>query len=281
MREIHVKRIIEEIARLCIEANSYLDESVAAALLQAHGAEISPVGQRVLTQILRNIEIAAKEQMPLCQDTGVAVVFIELGQDLHIVGGNLNEAIHEGVRRGYSVGYLRKSLVAHPFSARENTGDNTPAVLHIEIVPGDTIKITVVPKGGGSENMSQYKNLPPAAGADGILDFVCEVVDQAGANACPPIIVGVGIGGTMEHATLLAKKSLLRPIGQQHSEPEVAALEGAILERINCLGIGPQGLGGLVTALSVHLEVYPCHIASLPVAVNLQCHSARHKTVIL
>jgi len=239
------------------------------------------VGRKVLDRILENVRVAASEGMPLCQDTGVAVVFVELGQEVQVVGGDFNEAIHEGVRRGYTDGYLRKSLVVHPFSSRENTGDNAPAVIHVEIVPGDALKITVVPKGGGGENMSQYKNLPPAAGVDGIVDFVAEVVDRAGANTCPPVIVGVGIGGTMEQATLLAKKSLLRRVGQPHPDPETAALEAAILERVNRLGIGPQGLGGRVTALAVHVEAYPCHIASLPVAVNLQCHSARHKTVVL
>ena len=281
MKEIPVDRITEAVAHLCVEANYYLGEDVVAALRRARETEVSPVGRKVLDRILENVRVAASEGMPLCQDTGVAVVFVELGQEVQVVGGDFNEAIHEGVRRGYTDGYLRKSLVVHPFSSRENTGDNAPAVIHVEIVPGDALKITVVPKGGGGENMSQYKNLPPAAGVDGIVDFVAEVVDRAGANTCPPVIVGVGIGGTMEQATLLAKKSLLRRVGQPHPDPETAALEAAILERVNRLGIGPQGLGGRVTALAVHVEAYPCHIASLPVAVNLQCHSARHKTAVL
>ena len=239
------------------------------------------MGKAVLDQIIRNAEIAAQGELPLCQDTGFAVVFLELGQDVHIVGGDLYEAINEGVRKGYQEGYLRKSVVDRPFSARVNTRDNTPAVIHTEIVPGDRLKITVAPKGGGSENMSYLRMFPPAAGRQGIVDWVVECVDKSGANPCPPIIVGVGIGGTIDQTTLIAKKALLRPVGQPHPDPEVADLEAEILDRVNRLGIGPQGLGGKVTALAVHVDTFPCHIASMPVAVNIQCHSARHKEAIL
>jgi fumarate hydratase subunit alpha len=281
VREISTEQITREVARLCIEANYHLGGDVLAALRNAREREVSPVGQAVLDQILQNAEVAAQGELPLCQDTGLAVVFLELGQDVHIVGGDLYEALNEGVRQGYQGGYLRKSVVDRPFSARVNTRDNTPAVIHTDIVPGDRLKITVAPKGGGSENMSYLKMFSPAAGRQGIVDWVVECVDKSGANPCPPIIVGVGIGGTMDQTTLLAKKSLLRPVGQPHPDPEVAELEAEILERVNGLGIGPQGLGGRVTALAVHVETFPCHIASLPVAVNLQCHSARHKEAML
>jgi fumarate hydratase subunit alpha len=258
-----------------------LGEDVLNALRDARQKEVSPVGQAVLDQILQNAEIAAQGELPLCQDTGLTVVFLELGQDVHITGGDLYEAINEGVRKGYQEGYLRKSVVERPFSARVNTKDNTPAVIHTEIVPGDKLKITVCPKGGGSENMSYLRMLSPAAGRQGVIDFVVNCVDRSGANPCPPIIVGVGIGGTIDWTTLIAKKALLRPVGQPHPDPEVAELEAEILERVNKLGIGPQGFGGRVTALAVHVETFPCHIASMPVAVNIQCHSARHKEVIL
>jgi len=281
MREINCQEIIDTVARLCIESNYYLGEDVLDALHDAREKEVSPVGQAVLDQILENIDIAARGELPLCQDTGLLVAFLELGQEVHIVGGNLNEAINEGVRQGYKEGYLRKSVVGKPFSARVNTKDNTPAVIHTEIVPGDKLKITVCPKGGGSENMSYLKMFSPAAGRQGIIDWVVECVDRSGANPCPPVIVGVGIGGTVDQTILIAKKSLLRPVGQPHPDPEVAALEAEILERVNKLGIGPQGLGGRVTALAVHAETFPCHIASMPVAVNFQCHSARHKEAIL
>jgi fumarate hydratase subunit alpha len=228
---------------------------------------------------LKNADIACQQSMPLCQDTGPAVVFLELGQDVHIIDGDLNEAINEGVRKGYQDGYLRKSVVDRPFSVRINTKDNTPAVIHTEIVPGDRLKIAVCPKGGGSENMSQLKMLTPAAGRQGVIDFVVECVDRAGANPCPPVIVGVGIGGPIEQTTLIAKKALLRKLGEPN--PELAELEADILERANALGIGPQGFGGRVTALAVHVEAFPCHITSLPVAVNMQCHSGRHKETIL
>jgi len=281
VREISCDEIARTVARLCVEANLYLGEDVLAALRRAKDEEVSPLGREILDQILRNAEIAAREKLPLCQDCGMTVVFLELGQDVHITGGNLYEAINEGVRRGYEEGYLRKSVVERPFSARVNTKDNTPAVIHTEVVPGDRLRITVCPKGGGSENMSYLKMLSPAAGRQGVIDFVVDCVDKSGANPCPPVIVGVGIGGTIDQTTLIAKKALLRPVGQPHPDPEVAELEAEILERVNKLGIGPQGFGGRVTALAVHAETFPCHIASLPVAVNIQCHSARHKEAIL
>jgi len=281
VREIRTETITSEVARLCIEACYYLGDDVLAALQKARASEPSPVGQAVLDQILRNAEIAGRGELPLCQDTGLTVVFLELGQEVHIVGGSLYEAIQEGVRKGYKEGYLRKSVVDRPFSARINTKDNTPAVIHTEIVPGDRLKITVAPKGGGSENMSYLKMFSPAAGRQGIIDWVVECVDKSGANPCPPIIVGVGIGGTIEQTTLIAKKALLRPVGQPHPDPEVAGMEAEILERVNRLGIGPQGLGGRTTALAVHVETFPCHIASMPAAVNIQCHSARHKEAVI
>jgi fumarate hydratase subunit alpha len=281
MREISCQEITDTVARLCIESNYYLGEDVLDALHDAREKEVSPVGQAVLDQILQNIEISKRGELPLCQDTGLLVAFLELGQEVHIVGGDLYEAINEGVRQGYKEGYLRKSVVDKPFSARVNTRDNTPAVIHTEIVPGDKLKITVCPKGGGSENMSYLKMFSPAAGRQGIIDWVVECVDKSGANPCPPIIVGVGIGGTVDQTILIAKKSLLRPVGQPHPDPEVAEMEAEILERVNKLGIGPQGLGGRVTALAVHVETFPCHIASMPAAINIQCHSARHEEAVL
>jgi fumarate hydratase subunit alpha len=258
-----------------------LPEDVLAALRSYRETEVSPVGREVLDQILENATIASGEQMPLCQDCGLAVVFLELGQEVHIFGDNLNEAIAEGVRQGYEDGYLRKSMVDRPFSARINTQDNTPPVIHTSIVPGDELRITVAPKGGGSENMSQLGMLKPADGREGVVHFVVESVRRAGANPCPPIIVGVGVGGSAEKAVWLAKHSLLRKVGQPSPDAEVAELEVEILERVNRIGIGPQGLGGHTTALAVHVETFPCHIASLPVAVNIQCHSARHKEAVL
>jgi fumarate hydratase subunit alpha len=281
MRRISCLKIIDTVARLCREANYYLGDDVQEALRQARQSEVSPVGREVLDQILKNADIARQQCMPLCQDTGVAVLFLELGQDVHVTGGDLNEAINEGVRKGYRESYLRKSMVYRPFSARINSKDNTPAVIHTEIVPGDRLKISVCPKGGGSENMSQLKMLSPAAGRQGVIDFVVECVNRAGANPCPPVIVGVGIGGTIELTTLLAKKALLRKLGEPNPDSELAELEADILKQANGLGIGPQGFGGTVTALAVHVEDFPCHIASLPVAVNMQCHSARHKEAIL
>lgn len=281
MRELPASVVTETVARLCMEANYDLGADVVAALEDALRREESETGRVVLQQILENARIARETQMAMCQDTGLAVVFLELGQDLHIVGGDLYEAIHEGVRRGYREGYLRKSSVRQPFSARVNTGDNTPAIIHTQIVPGEQLRITVAPKGGGSENMSRLAMLTPAAGRQGVIDFVVRTVDEAGANPCPPIVVGVGIGGTFERVAFLAKHALLREIGTRNPDPELDELEQELLERINRLGIGPQGFGGRVTALAVHVEAEPCHIASLPVAVNLQCHAARHKEAVL
>jgi fumarate hydratase subunit alpha len=281
VKEIHTDRITETVAQLCIESNYHLPEDVLAALRSYREAEVSPVGREVLDQILENAAIASEEQMPLCQDCGLTVVFLELGQEVHISGDDLNESIAEGVRQGYQDGYLRKSMVDRPFSARINTKDNTPPVIHTSIVPGDELKIVVAPKGGGSENMSQLGMLKPADGREGVIDFVVESVRRAGANPCPPIIVGVGVGGSAEKAVWLAKHSLLREVGQHSPDAEVAELEAEILERVNRIGIGPQGLGGHTTALAVNVETFPCHIASMPVAVNIQCHSARHKEAVL
>jgi fumarate hydratase subunit alpha len=281
MRDIHTDQITASVAQLCIESNYYLGKDVLNALRSYREKEESPVGREVLDQILENAEIARDQQMPLCQDCGLTVVFCELGQEAHIVGGGLNEAITEGVRRGYKDGYLRKSMVERPFSARINTRDNTPPVIHTTIVPGDRLKIIVAPKGGGSENMSQLAMLKPADGRQGVVNFVVEAVRKAGANPCPPIIVGVGVGGSAEKTLWLAKHSLLREVGQINPDPELAELEAEILERVNRIGIGPQGFGGRTTALAVHVETFPCHIASMPVAVNIQCHSARHKEAIL
>jgi len=281
MREIKTKDITSTVARLCQEANFFLGEDVLAALKKAREQEESPVARQVLDHILENAPIAAKEQMPLCQDCGLAVVFVEIGQDAHITGGDLVQAINDGVRKGYAEGYLRKSAVKQPFSARVNTKDNTPAIIHTEIVPGDKVKITVAPKGGGSENMSRFTVLKPAQGRQGVVDFVVNAVDEAGSNPCPPTIVGVGIGGTAEKAMIMAKRALLREIGKPSPDPEVAELEKELLQRINSTGVGPGGVGGRITSLAVHVETFPAHIASLPVAVNIQCHSARHKEAVL
>jgi fumarate hydratase subunit alpha len=281
VREIHAQDVSATVARLCEEANVYLGQDVLEALQKARDSEPSPVGRAVLEQIIENARVAREEQMPLCQDTGLAVLFVELGQDAHVAGGDLRAAIIEGVRLGYERGYLRKSVVSRPFSARTNTRDNTPPVIHFDVVPGDRLKIALVPKGGGSENMSALRMLVPADGRRGLVDFVVETVDRAGANPCPPVIVGVGIGGTVEQTTLLAKRALLRPVGSPSPDPEAAELEAEILARVNDLGIGPAGLGGRWTALAVHVEARPCHITSLPVAANLQCHSARHQEATL
>jgi len=280
-REIHVTDIVQTVARLCQEANFFLGEDVLRALRESSDKEASPLGKETLSQILENAAIAAKEGFPLCQDCGSTVVLLKVGQEVHITGGELYAAIEEGVRLGYTQGYLRKSMVRHPFSARINTKDNTPAIIHTDIVPGEQLKIVVMPKGGGSENMSRLAILEPAQGRQGIVDFVIRAIEDAGSNPCPPVIVGVGIGGTAEKAMMLAKEALLRPIGEPNPEPEVAELEKDLLQQVNALGIGPEGFGGRITALAVHVEVFPCHIASLPVAVNLQCHSARHKEAVL
>ena len=280
MREIKTSEITDAVAELCIRANYELDDDIRQALEAAAAREKSPIGRDVLNQLVENADIARDEQVPMCQDTGFAVVFVEIGQEVHIAGGSLTDAINAGVAKGYGEGYLRKSIVAHPLE-RRNTGDNTPAVIHTEIVPGDKLKIIVAPKGAGSENMSAVKMLKPSDGADGVKRFVVETVEAAGANPCPPIIVGVGIGGTMEKAALLAKKALFRRVGEHNPNPADAELEKELLERVNATGIGPAGLGGKTTALAVNVETYPCHIASLPVAVNIQCHAARHKEIVL
>jgi fumarate hydratase subunit alpha len=263
------------------EANYRLGDDVIAALKKARRNEESPLGREVIDTILENAEIAVNEGIPLCQDCGTAVVFLELGQDVHISGGDLYDAVNEGVRRAYREGYLRKSMVSRPFSTRENTGDNTPAVIHTDIVPGDKLKITVLPKGGGAENMAKLGMLLPSAGRQGVIDFVVGAVDEAWSKPCPPVIVGVGIGGTAEKAMALAKKALLRKVGEPNPDSETAELENDLLKAINKLGIGPMGYGGRITALAVHVETFPAHITALPVAVNFQCHSARHREVIL
>ncbi|CCO07060.1 putative fumarate hydratase subunit alpha [Desulforamulus hydrothermalis Lam5 = DSM 18033] len=280
IRTIDCSVIISEVARLCQEANFRLGEDVIEAFKKSCQTEVSQSGQEILNILLENAAIAAAESLPMCQDTGVAVVFLELGQEVHIINGHLYEAVNQGVREGYQKGCLRKSLVGHPL-ARVNTGDNTPAVIHTKIVPGDRLKITVAPKGGGSENMSALKMLKPAEGIEGVKNFVLHTVKNAGPNPCPPLIIGVGIGGTMEKCALLAKEALLRPLGQPHPQRDIAFLEQELLEKINKLGIGPAGLGGRTTALAVHIEIFGCHIASLPVAVNINCHAARHKSVII
>jgi fumarate hydratase subunit alpha len=279
IRRINCKRITSAVKKLFIEANTVLETDVIAALKQSCEREESITGKQVLEKILENADIACKNKMPICQDTGLAILFVEVGQDVHIVGGDLRAAIEEGVRQAYAEGYLRKS-VCDPLS-RENTGDNTPAIIHIDIVAGNQIKIIAMPKGGGSENMSAAQMLTPAAGAEGIKKFVVEKVAQSGANPCPPVIVGVGIGGSLEQACILAKKALLRPLVSENNNTNerLAQMEKELFARINELGIGPAGLGGRVTALAVNIEMMPCHIASLPVAVNIQCHVARHKEI--
>ena len=281
MREIKASSIIQTVAELCQQANFELGEDVLSALKQAQQTEESRLGKQVLSQLLENARIAQQERVPLCQDCGSAVVFLEIGQETHITGGDLQSAVEEGVRQGYTQGYLRKSIVSRPFSTRINTQDNTPPVIHTEIVPGNQLKITVMPKGGGAENMSRLAMLTPSNSREDIINLVVRMVDEAGSNACPPLIVGLGIGATAEKAMLLAKKALLRPVGEPNPDPEIAQLEKEILGRINDLGIGPLGFGGRTTALTVHAEVTPTHLASLPIAVNLQCHSARHQEAVL
>ncbi len=275
MREIDVKLMTEKVKDLCIRANTDLGEDMLQAFDRAMKTEESPLGVEILKELKENARIGKEEGVPICQDTGFAVVFVELGQDVHLVGGNLKEAIEEGVRQGYRDGYLRKSI-CHPFT-RANTGDNTPAIIHTEVVPGDKVRLTVAPKGGGSENMSRVVMLTPSEGTEGIKRYVVQRVKESGSNPCPPTIVGVGIGGTFERAALLAKKSLLRPLGSKNPDPELDRLESEILTEINRLGIGPQGLGGRTTSLAVHILLMPCHIASFPLAVNIQCHAQRHK----
>jgi fumarate hydratase subunit alpha len=280
MRRINVKRITKTVKKLFIEANTVLGDDVVSSLKAALSKEESETGKQVLEKIIENAGIACRRKMPICQDTGLAVLFIEIGQDVHIVGGDLRTAIEEGVRQAYTDGFLRKS-VCDPLT-RKNTGDNTPAIIHIDIVEGDRLKIIAMPKGGGSENVSAAKMLTPAVGIDGIKKFVLETVDRAGANPCPPIMVGIGIGGSLEQACILAKKALLRPVGQTNTKDErLAQMENDLYQSINKSGIGPGGLGGRITTLAVNVEMMPCHIASLPVAVNIQCHVARHKETTL
>ena len=281
MRVIDSKSVIETVSRLFQEACLYLPEDVLLAIKEAREKEESPVAKDVLTRLIENTEIAAEEKIPLCQDTGAAVVLLELGQDVQITGGALYTAINEGVRQGYEKGYLRKSMVSQPFSARVNTKDNTPAIIHTDIVPGDRLKISVMPKGGGCENCSGMEVMPPAKGRQGIIDFVVDLVDESGSNPCPPVIIGLGVGGTTDKAMTLAKKALFRRVGEPNPDHEVAELEKEILQRVNNLGIGPMGYGGRTTALAVHAEVFPSHIGSLPVAVNMQCWCARHKEAML
>lgn len=277
---ISASEITEKVSRLCMDANFNLNEDVLDALRDSYEAEGAPVAKEVFAELLENAKIARECQMPLCQDTGVAVVFVEIGEYVEVVDGRLYDAIHEGIREGYKKGFLRKSMVKDPLN-RINTGDNTPAIIHTEFTSENYLKITFMAKGGGCENMSRLAMLTPADGKAGVINFVVETVKIAKANPCPPIIVGVGIGGTFDYAALLAKKSLLRPLGTKHIDPDTANLENEMLERINNLGIGAQGLGGWITAMAVHVERHPCHIASLPVAVNIECHAHRVKTVTL
>ncbi len=281
MKNISAQEVTEAVSRLCQEANFFLGNDVLSALRKARQSEESPLGQQTLDQILDNAKLAREEEIAMCQDCGVVVVYLEAGQDVHITGGDLYQAVNEGVRQGYDKGYLRKSMVNQPFSARINTKDNTPAVIHTDIVPGDKLKIIVMSKGGGGENMTRLFMLTPAQGRQGIIDSVVQTVDEAGSNTCPPTIVGVGIGGTSEKALMLAKQALLREVGKPNADAETAEFEEELLQRVNSLGIGPQGFGGRTTALAVHIETFPSHIAALPVAVNLQCHSSRHKETIL
>ena len=279
MRKVEFEKIVQTVAKLCVDANFYLQKEVTEAFKRALETEESEVGKEVLEKLIENAQIACEEEVAMCQDTGVAVVFLEVGQELDIVGGYLEKAIEEGVRKGYEEGYLRKSM-CHPLT-RKNTGDNIPPVIHTRMVPGDKLKIAIAPKGGGSENMSKLKMLTPAQGREGIIDFVVKTVEEAGPNPCPPLVIGVGIGGNFERCALLAKIALVRSLGKRNTDPELGKMEDETLEKINKLGIGPQGFGGRTTALAVHMEMEPCHIATLPVAVNINCHAARHVEIEL
>jgi fumarate hydratase subunit alpha len=280
MREIHVSAIADAVKKLCMEANVSLEPDVLRAFDRALGAERSPAGRQVLQILKDNAELARTRRIPYCQDTGMVVCFVELGQDVHVTGGGLEDAINEGVRQGYTEGYLRASIVRSPFD-RVNTGDNTPAVIHVEVAPGATLKIMIMAKGGGCENRSKYTMLTPAAGLPAVKDFIIECVKTAGPDACPPLILGVGIGGTFEKSAILSKKALFRELGSPNPDPTLDGLEQALLERANRLGIGPQGYGGDTTSLGIHILSYPCHITSLPVAVTIECHAHRHKEVTL
>ena len=280
MRELDVSVIRDVVARLCVEANTRLPEDVKDAIREFRSKEDYCLARGVLDQIVENYQIAHRENVPICQDTGMACVFLEVGQEVHFVGGGLYDAVNEGVRRGYGEGYLRKSVVRDPIR-RGNTGDNTPAMIHTDIVPGDRVTVTVAPKGFGSENMSAVKMLKPSDGLEGVKQFILDTVEKAGSNPCPPMVVGVGIGGTFEKAAYLAKKALIRPLDIRNSDPYYAELEQELLDRINALGIGPQGFGGLTTALGLNIEVLPTHIAGLPCAVNIGCHATRHRSEVL
>ena len=280
MREISVNLVTETVERLCIDANTHLPGDVKCAIETCRACEDGSIAQGVLDKIIENYNIADRECVPICQDTGMACVFLEIGQDVHFVGGDLRAAVDEGVRRGYTKGYLRKSVVRDPIR-RGNTNDNTPAMLYTEIVPGDQVKITVGPKGFGSENMSAIRMFKPSAGLQGIKDFIIETVENAGPNPCPPMVVGVGIGGTFDKAALLAKKALMRPLDSENPDPYYAELEKEMLAKINELGIGPQGFGGKTTAIGLNIETLPTHIAGMPCAININCHVTRHKTEVL
>ncbi|RKX91712.1 MAG: fumarate hydratase [Spirochaetes bacterium] len=281
MREIELREISRAVKELSIEANTVANDDLRCALKASIEKEESPAGKAVLNQLLKNQDIAKTEKIPICQDTGFAVVFLEIGIDVRLIGRSLEEAVNQGVRDGYTEGFLRKSILKDPLTQPVNTKDNTPAIIHTAIVPGNGVRITMMPKGGGSENMSRIEMLKPSDGVEGIKDFVLETVRTAGGNPCPPIIVGVGVGGTFDYVAFLAKKSLLRKIGERNADPELAAMEVSWLEEVNKLGIGPAGLGGRVTAMDLFLEVFPRHIATLPVAVNIQCNAARVKTRVL
>ncbi len=280
MKEIAYEEIMEKVKTMCIESNYNLGEDVYAAFKNALQTERSETGKEVLTQLIDNADIAKVERVPMCQDTGTAVFIVEVGQDCHIVGGRLVDAINEGVEKGYSEGYLRNSMIYNPMN-RTNTGNNTPAIVHIDLVEGQELTLHMTAKGGGAENMSALKMLKPSDGMEGVKDYILSIVKEAGPNACPPLVVGIGIGGNFERCAFLAKKSLFRPLGVRHQDPIVAELELELMEQINRLGIGPQGMGGSTTALDVKVELESCHIAALPVAVNLNCHASRHQTIVL
>ena len=279
MRQVSAEKIIDSISQEVIAANIVLGEDMIEALRRAQEVEVSDVGKDILKRLLENAHLAKTHRIPICQDTGLVVVFAELGQEVEIIGGDFRQAVEEGIRRGYEEGFLRKS-VCHPFT-RQNTGDNTPVIIHTELVPGSKLRLWVVPKGGGSENMSALYMLPPSAGWEGVREKVVETVVKAGPNPCPPTIVGIGIGGNFEQCALMAKKALLRTVGSPNPDPELDTMEQELLAEINKTGIGPQGLGGTVTSLAVHMNILPCHIASLPVAINIQCHANRHREIVL
>lgn len=281
MREVSVNTIRDIVRDLCIEANYYISDDIKEELINSNNKEKFEIAKEVLSKIIENDDIAKKEDMPICQDTGMACIFLDIGQDVHFVDGSLEEAINEGVRRGYKDGYLRKSIVKDPVLNRVNTKDNTPAIIYYNIVDGDKVKVTVSPKGFGSENMSKIAMLKPSDGIEGVKKFILKTVEEAGPNPCPPMVVGVGIGGTFDKVALLAKKALLRPINEKNKNEDYAKLEEELLKDINSLGIGPQGFGGLTTALGINIETYPTHIAGMPVAVNISCHVTRHKERVI